>query len=52
MADDGWVRGSGIQTHAASYDPDGRFTHLNFPGSLDHAPRLVEDPQSARTLPG
>ncbi|WP_244961635.1 hypothetical protein [Clavibacter zhangzhiyongii] len=47
------VRGSRIAAPAASYDPDGRFTHLNFPGSLDldAAARLIEDPQSARTLP-
>jgi hypothetical protein len=45
------VRGSRIQAPTASYDPDGRFTHLNFPGRLDipDAIRLIEDPQRART---
>jgi hypothetical protein len=47
------VRGSDIQAPTASYDPDGRFTHLNFPGSLDRdeAVRLIEDPQRASALP-
>ncbi|CAQ02783.1 hypothetical protein B5P19_08590 [Clavibacter sepedonicus] len=47
------VRGSRIQAPIASYDPDGRFTHLNFPGSLDRddAVKLIEDPQSASALP-
>lgn len=47
------VRGSRIQTPTASYDPEGRFTHANFPGSLDieETIRLLEDPQRARTLP-
>lgn len=47
------VRGSRITAPTASYDPDGRFTHLNFPGSLDidGAVRLLEDPQRARTPP-
>jgi hypothetical protein len=47
------VRGSRIMTPTASYDPDGRFTHLNFPGSLDRddAVTLIEDPQSASVLP-
>jgi hypothetical protein len=45
------VRGSRIQAPTASYDPDGRFTHLNFPGRLDipDTIRLIEDPQRART---
>lgn len=44
------VRGSRIQAPTASYDPDGRFTHLNFPGRLDipDTIRLIEDPQRAR----
>jgi len=44
------VRGSRITAPTASYDPDGRFTHLNFPGRLDipGAIRLIEDPQRAR----
>jgi hypothetical protein len=44
------VRGSRIRPPTASYDPEGRFTHLNFPGSLDipDAIRLIEDPQRAR----
>jgi len=44
------VRGSRITTPTASYDPDGRFTHLNFPGRLDipDTIRLIEDPQRAR----
>ncbi|MBF4624805.1 hypothetical protein ITJ40_11190 [Clavibacter sp. VKM Ac-2872] len=47
------VRGSRIAAPTASYDPDGRFTHLNFPGSLDRdaAVALVEHPQSATALP-
>ncbi|MBF4618194.1 hypothetical protein ITJ44_08935 [Clavibacter sp. VKM Ac-2873] len=47
------VRGSRIAAPTASYDPDGRFTHLNFPGSLDRdgAAALIEDPQSASALP-
>ena len=47
------VRGSRITAPTASYDPDGRFTHLNFPGSLDidGVVRLLEDPQRARALP-
>jgi hypothetical protein len=45
------VRGSRITIPTASYDPDGRFTHLNFPGRLDipDTIRLIEDPQRART---
>ncbi|RII97601.1 hypothetical protein DZF96_06690 [Clavibacter michiganensis] len=45
------VRGSRIAPPTASYDPDGRFTHLNFPGRLDipDTIRLIEDPQRART---
>ncbi|WP_317232760.1 hypothetical protein [Clavibacter capsici] len=44
------VRGSRIEVPTASYDPDGRFTHLNFPGRLDipDTIRLIEDPQCAR----
>jgi hypothetical protein len=44
------VRGSRIEAPTASYDPDGRFTHLNFPGRLDipDTIRLIEDPQRAR----
>jgi hypothetical protein len=44
------VRGSRIEAPTASYDPEGRFTHLNFPGRLDipGAIRLIEDPQRAR----
>ncbi|QGV68171.1 hypothetical protein EGX35_13355 [Clavibacter nebraskensis] len=45
------VRGSRIEAPTASYDPDGRFTHLNFPGCLDipDTIRLIEHPQRART---
>jgi hypothetical protein len=44
------VRGSRIEPPTASYDPDRRFTHLNFPGRLDipDTIRLIEDPQRAR----
>jgi hypothetical protein len=44
------VRGSRIEAPTASYDPDGRFTHLNFPGRLEipGTIRLIEDPQRAR----
>jgi hypothetical protein len=44
------VRGSRIEAPTASYDPDGRFAHLNFPGRLDipDTIRLIEDPQRAR----
>ncbi|MFS4504763.1 hypothetical protein ACMA46_00855 [Clavibacter sp. Sh2141] len=47
------VRGSRIAAPTASYDPEGRFTHLNFPGRLDipGAVRLIEDPQRARAQP-